>query len=552
MSDSLIHEKDQGFKVLAWHALCRTVATDHNTRETFMKKRLNLSTFVILAAFAGACNNSTLEEDQWEQGVIDFEAGDYEATAFSLSGEQLVDVYEGVFSADFDLSTYEVAEDDHPKCMKIVDRMKRKQVRYLKRQDKMLKGKGDAVLLAERNKQTKNRAFKLLRRAMMSKFSCSIADKIVDKSLLLEQDHIINGSFELRPIKQGSWNYYSQKQTPGWRIDVAAGADACDDQARLNGIFPAVEFQTAGTRVLSADDIHGRQFAELDSHCHSQRGNDTRVSIYQKFPTIPGQVYKLSFNASSRDKAGKLVIRTTDVDRKSLTYMEAANHKFTHVYKDDQTGLLNREMKRYVYYFTAKSELTEIRFSDEDEMKKTFGVLLDNVSVVGVGIKLSSLENVVGANAAAARSHVENILTKDYPTDAAIQGPIKFYSLGLGGSLEGSYTTPIERATGGRTPRIKISEITYGDNAESTKACGSYLETMNFFHTSESGEKQVKIWHKEEQRSQTELCGDQYFNVYSNTTIEGSTLSGFRMVDTTVHEGRDGFDIDAITLTLDD
>ena len=38
-------------------------------------------------------------------------------------------------------------------------------------------------------------------------------------------------------------------------------------------------------------------------------------------------------------------------------------------------------MKQYIFTFTAKSYVTEVRLFDADERKKTFGVLVDAVDV---------------------------------------------------------------------------------------------------------------------------------------------------------------------------
>ena len=168
---------------------------------------------------------------------------------------------------------------------------------------------------------------------------------------------------ELLLIKQTSWRV----EKADWKADNCA-----TQQARLESDdVAAVEFQTAGTRVLSADQIVGKQFAELDSHCHGSNGNDTRVSIYQHFVTVPGQVYKLSFRAASRDNNGALRLNITNAENKSTAADPIPfNYHFSSSSNLESMKLLNREMKSFIFYFQATSERTRVSFTDQVMIEK--------------------------------------------------------------------------------------------------------------------------------------------------------------------------------------
>jgi hypothetical protein len=49
---------------------------------------------------------------------------------------------------------------------------------------------------------------------------------------------------------------------------------------------------------------------------------------------------------------------------------------------DTSTKLQNKVFNRYSFSFVATTSLTEISFADLDERKSTFGVLLDDVSLI--------------------------------------------------------------------------------------------------------------------------------------------------------------------------
>ena len=44
--------------------------------------------------------------------------------------------------------------------------------------------------------------------------------------------------------------------------------------------------------------------------------------------------------------------------------------------------LENKNLKQFRFEFVASSNVTEIRFSDVDETKRTYGILMDDIKVV--------------------------------------------------------------------------------------------------------------------------------------------------------------------------
>jgi hypothetical protein len=102
-------------------------------------------------------------------------------------------------------------------------------------------------------------------------------------------------------------------------------------------------------------------------------GNDARVAISQRFTTIPGETYKVRFLAAARDHRGILEIRVHHPKLKPTQPILEATLE----------NLQNRDLEEFVFEFTASAEVTELIFSDIDKSKKTYGVLLDGVTVFG-------------------------------------------------------------------------------------------------------------------------------------------------------------------------
>lgn len=87
---------------------------------------------------------------------------------------------------------------------------------------------------------------------------------------------IINGDFEMNPVKPGNWTWLSSNLVPGWQgsnIEIWNG---------MNGVFAAT----------------GDHFIELNAH----GANSGKWYIFQDFVTEIGQQYQLSFFYRARNK----------------------------------------------------------------------------------------------------------------------------------------------------------------------------------------------------------------------------------------------------------
>ena len=208
---------------------------------------------------------------------------------------------------------------------------------------------------------------------MMIRIGCT---EEFNQDHLFAKNHIVNGGFELRLLKDKSWATYDSKRTPGWKLQAANPDDSCE----ANDGKTAIEFQSAKTRVLKADNFVGNQFAELDSHCFVKRGKDSRVQAYQVINTIPGATYTVSFLAAKRGNEGELQVAIDDWKRARSTALIEEK-----VYGADTEEKLERSnMKRYTFDFVARGLKTKVSFTDVDDSGRiSFGVLLDDVSVVG-------------------------------------------------------------------------------------------------------------------------------------------------------------------------
>jgi len=223
-----------------------------------------------------------------------------------------------------------------------------------------------------RNAVSMNRIHRVSR--MMIRIGCTEA---FNHEHLFTKNHIVNGSFELRLLKDKSWATYDSRRTPGWKLAAANPDDSCEDS---NG-QTAIEFQSAKTRVLKADNFAGNQFAELDSHCWVDRKKDSRVSAYQVINTIPGASYTVSFLAAKRGNEGELQVSVLDFEKpRSASLIEEKTYG-----SDTEDSLDRSNMKRYTFEFVARGKKSKVAFTDVDDSGRlSFGVLLDDVSVVGV------------------------------------------------------------------------------------------------------------------------------------------------------------------------
>ena len=118
-----------------------------------------------------------------------------------------------------------------------------------------------------------------------------------------------------------------------------------------------------------------------------------------------------------------------------------------------------------------------------------------------------------------------------------------FLSLGLGGKAIINFAEPIVKPTVGETPKIYISEITYGDNEQNTKSCGGYLETAKISLILESG-SYIPVFKEVNGQDSEDICGDHTIDI-SSLSIS-SPVTGIIFEDTTPPSNKDGYDIDYI------
>jgi hypothetical protein len=470
-----------------------------------------------------------IDEDLFEQGIVEYEFDEEMGKSLSLTSatsSELEKGFLGEIREDLPLNIVD-------KCKKIKSILDKKITIYDKRNMTIARLSQDPKYYPKkykkiiRNKVTIDRIHRKAR--VLQRLGCM---KNMNSNYLLSQNHIVNGDFELRQVPENkSWDLYSQQRTPGWRVEYASNnSDTCDSGALL-------EFQTKETGVLK--EISGKQFAELDSHCYSDRTVDTRVRIYQVINTIPGKTYKVSFLAAARASQGELQLNIYDFKGKnSLTEISnGIKLKFGNTGND----LKNQVLSEYVHYFTATGDRTKISFQDTDEDKKTYGVLLDDIKVVALTLS-SSIDYIPGDNIKEERrTNPQSIHTYENENFSSLDET--FLSLGLGGKAIVSFSEPIVKPTNGPIPKIYVSEITYGDNEKNTMSCGSYLETAKISLILQSGE-QVPVVKKVDGQDSEHICGDHTIDL-SSLSIS-SAVTGLIFEDTTPPSNKDGYDIDYI------
>ncbi|MEC7816000.1 MAG: PEP-CTERM sorting domain-containing protein [Pseudomonadota bacterium] len=151
---------------------------------------------------------------------------------------------------------------------------------------------------------------------------------------------IVNGSFEAPDIPNGSWQYYSPDQVPGWE-----GSN--------------IEIWQNYNGVSAAD---GDQFAELNAH----PSTGTAFGIYQDIDTVVGDWYTVSFAYRARQSNN-----------------EAFDFSF-----GDLTTLVNdhttSEWSLFSANFQAIDLTTRILFTSVNPETGTIGNFLDDVKVAAV------------------------------------------------------------------------------------------------------------------------------------------------------------------------
>lgn len=173
---------------------------------------------------------------------------------------------------------------------------------------------------------------------MMSNMIASRVLGVVAGLLLTVTAHanlIVNGGFEDNDVAAGNWAYFPSSSVNGWEGDNLEIWD----------------------NLLGVVAPEGRQHVELNAHPF----DGTVFSIFQRFNTVIGQTYDVSFYYSARGS-----------DSEQFSFSVAG---LSAVLNDHTVGSWNH----YTGSFVADSALTTINFTSFDA--GTLGNFLDDVVV---------------------------------------------------------------------------------------------------------------------------------------------------------------------------
>ena len=248
-------------------------------------------------------------------------------------------------------------------CTRLLDRLSTKRSMYNRRLKKIDQNKGAVKTRILQNEITYQRSMRIARK--LHRLECVDG---IDIDYFANQNHIINGDFELKVVAPNlKWDYYSQRQTPGWRVAFLDQDQYCFDDKLLSQktlddghVKGALEIQTVRTGIVKSG-VSGDQYAELDSHCVSNKKLDTRVAIFQRAETLENRTYKLTFSAAHRDGSGELTVEIIDLKNKETIKTVVLKRG-----GEADGKLENRKLTEYQVEFVAGSYLTEIRLSDTD------------------------------------------------------------------------------------------------------------------------------------------------------------------------------------------
>lgn len=179
-----------------------------------------------------------------------------------------------------------------------------------------------------------------------------------------------NPSFEATPVSAGSWNIFaSGAPSLDWAVSWLGSV------VPFNDVNPPevanAEIQNNG--LLSVTASAGSQWTELDSDWDgpsgSLSGEPAQVSLSQDIPTIPGKMYKVSYDFQARPDTAA-----------SESKIEALKNG---VVMDTADGtLLPSGWNTRTYTFTATGVTTNIEFRDAGSPSNSLGALLDNTKVM--------------------------------------------------------------------------------------------------------------------------------------------------------------------------
>lgn len=177
------------------------------------------------------------------------------------------------------------------------------------------------------------------------------------------QNIVINGDFEI-PKVTDYYHYacYSADQINGWTMEWVSqnrdGSACVELQRNEEGVPPLTEWAVGYWKAAK-----GYQWAELDS--------DPPVRIYQDLPTIPGEIYNLSFAFSSRP-----------AESDNLLEVKWANSTID-VLSADGSNKTNTDWRYYTYNVTAVDSITRLEFADLSN-PDGLGTFIDDVKVTSL------------------------------------------------------------------------------------------------------------------------------------------------------------------------
>ena len=179
--------------------------------------------------------------------------------------------------------------------------------------------------------------------------------RIVEPQVCPEGNLIENGSFE-NPVLESGWSLFSSEET-GWDVSWIDTHEGQPEDALL-------EIQSN----LSVTAQDGNQYVELDTDWGFANGEPAGVQIGQKFGTIEGKEYTVSFYTQARPD--------TEASENTLDFSITSGESVVATYSIQGTN----EWVRHEYSFVASENMMYIQFAYTGT-ENTFGMFLDNVSV---------------------------------------------------------------------------------------------------------------------------------------------------------------------------
>lgn len=169
----------------------------------------------------------------------------------------------------------------------------------------------------------------------------------------MENNLLINGSFEMTKVAKKSWAHFDPNQIPGWKS--------------MNG----ERIELWGTGLLGVPSQHGVNLMELDYH-HSSGKLDY---IYQDVQTVKDQEYEVSFYMRARRSA------YDSADETAVFVWNGSETAYTAEKKAEWTKIT------IIVRGTGGMDRVGLRESEETGANNGLGPLIDNVSMIALDTK---------------------------------------------------------------------------------------------------------------------------------------------------------------------